>query len=349
MSLRNPDQSECWQMEESYLSQLDPRLLETGEAVARLAIKLAGKSRNLGHGYERERQFEEAWEILRHACLIVDATETGRTIEGYKRFGIRPPKEVWEQIKPPPPEPPEPERWPFSELYNKEQETITLKGLNEKGELDSFDWKQLKPYDPQTDDEKKTSFYKHALALVTERMEIRVHTLNDQHMLVERLCSAVGDDFWWLFVSEMDELNRPTKYSVFVEELELFEEAYKETPRPSNARVGKPFQWEGSKGPEFKIYERSCGELPGPPPPEDATAEELYVELVKWAEAVIEVWKARLIAFNFDLFYQTGQERGFLWEDVVGLAHQSKKNKGGIKWKSKLKGSKAAESAAERA
>lgn len=336
-------------MEESYLSQLDPRLLQTGEAVARLAIKLAGKSRNLGYGYERERQLEEAWEILRHACLIVDSTDTGRTLEGYKRFGIRPPKEVWEQIKPPPPKAPEPARWPFSKLYNKEQETITLQGLNEKGEMDSFEWKQLVPWEEGEDESEqpKRTPYKHALAVIKERTAKRVRRVGGEG-LVDALCSSVLENPWMLFTTTQDQ-NGKWNLSVWADELELFEQAVKEVPRPNNARVRHGFNWSKLRSGRFEVTERETmilerrdASVPGPPTPDDATAEQLYAELVTWANSVIELWKSKLIAFEFDLFWREGQERGFIWEDVLALARQSKTHKNGIKWKS-LRGTKFSE------
>lgn len=326
---------------------LDPELRETGEAVARIAIKLAGKkARHLGYGHERERQLEEAWEILRHACLIVETTKTGRTIESYKRFGIQPPKEVWERIKPPPPKPSEPARWPFSKLYNKEQETITLEGLNEQGEMDSFEWKQLVPWEGGEDESEqpKRTPYKHALAVVKERTAKRIERVGGEG-LVDALCSSVLENPWMFFTTTQDQ-NGKWKLSIWTEELELFEQAIKEVPRPNNARVSYGFNWSRlrtghSEAPEreTKILERRDASVPGPPTPDDATAEQLYAELVTWAKAVIELWQSKLIVFEFDILWREGQERGFIWEDVLALVRQSKTHKNGIKWKS-LRGAK---------
>lgn len=329
--------------------RLDPELRATGEAVARLAITLAGKTRNVGYGYERERNLEEAWALLRHACLVVEKTGRKQTAEDYGRFGITPPKEVWEQIKPTPPEPPEPKRWPFSDLYNKEQEVIPIKGPNGNGEMDEFDWKQLVPWEQGEDESEKPKRtpYKHALAVVTERITKRVESVAGES-LVDVLCSSVMDDPWRFFTTTQDK-NGKWNLSVWSEELEMFEQAVKEVPRPNNARVQNTFNWStmlarGSKGAEreLKILERRDAKVAGPPTSDDATAEQLYTELVAWGGEVIEHWKSKLIAFEFDIFWREGQERGFVWEDVIALVRQSKTHKNGIKWKS-LRGVKSSE------
>ena len=99
-------------------------------------------------------------------------------------------------------------------------------------------------------------------------------------------------------------------------------------PRPHNCSIYRPFALPSEDGSLPSPRFRSTG----PPPPEGVPLEELYQQVETWANAVLETWENELSRIEFDTFWADGKKHGFLWEDVIAMAHERWKNKGGIKW-----------------
>lgn len=325
-------------MEESYLSQLDPRLLQTGEAVARLAVQLAkAEAKHYSQALDVEGALPEAWKLLRRACLEIDTTGKKRTLDDYKRFWIAPPKELVEASKPPPPEP---LRVSFDRLFTTASELalVPLDGPNESGSPDTFEWKQYSLGTGTGAEVRKAEGYKTALAMVDERIRRRLDELAKRRSLVDNLCHGCQGNWTWPFFDQNPHNGDFTPVATDLE-MSTYEAAVQSIPRPNCASVS--WKWRPTfSGTDFKsdhvlaIHERVHSELPGPPPSEASSAEELYASLKNWAEQVLESWKQKLVEIAFAEFWQTGKEKGFLWDDVRDMALQTKKHKGGIKWRS---------------
>jgi hypothetical protein len=106
------------------LMGLDPVMLQAGETVSKLAIELAKMEANDGQRPDIESAVPKAWRLLRLACLEIATHRQERTIEDYKRFWIRPPKEFLDALKPPPPPP---HRELFGNLFSKEEKNMALR------------------------------------------------------------------------------------------------------------------------------------------------------------------------------------------------------------------------------
>lgn len=334
MTLRNQAERELCQMEESYLSQLDPSLLRTGEAVARLAIALANMHAGESDTPDVNGEVPHAWALLRRACLEIDTTGRKQTIEDYKRFRVRPPQELLEALKPPPPEP---LRVSFDKLFNKEAKPIELHGPNEEGKPDSFWWKQLKPDTSNPSGERKSQAYENAWTVINQRVRQRCNKVIEQHNLIEELCHGRDWRFDLSFATKVHD-NGYFEMAITHAELALYEAAANELPRPHNASVWiHPLKFGRDASPKPEILCRTDKSLPGPPSSAEANAEELYEQLKTWAGAVLDLWIKKVVKATFDPFWQEAKERGFLWEDVLAMARLTKRNQGGIKWVSATK------------
>lgn len=322
---------------------LDPALLRTGEAVSRLAIelaKLAAASDN--ESPDVDGAVPDAWRLLRRACLEIETEGKKRTLEDYKRFRIRPPKELVEASRPPPPPP---HRELFETLFNKGQATIYLPSKTVAGLDGVFEWKQLTPWDAASQPasaELKTRPYQIALAVVDSRVRRRINKIVRHVSLDEQLCFGFNWAWEWgnmpLWMAEhVDRITGIFNPWVNRAEWESLAKCANELPRPHNRSVERAFSLNLTnepKKPELILRPDFDKGLPGPTPPDGTTAETLYEQAKTWAEAVLEAWKKELVQLEFDAFWAEGKECGFLWEDVMEMALHTKKHKGGIKWHS---------------
>jgi len=321
---------------------LDPVMLQAGETVSKLAIELAKMEAEDGERPDVESAVPKAWRLLRLACLEIATHRKERTIEDYKRFWIRPPKELSDALKPPPP-PPYRER--FDTLFSKAEENIFLpskpfEGLNEK-----FEWSQLVPWDAGTQPpsaERKTTPYKIAWAVVDSRVRQYADKLIHDADLVNLLCDGFNwewewDDMPFRLAKNSDQATGYFEPWLNSKEWKRLAKCAHEIARPHNRSV----ELRSYPKPDFTWEERiDCGDewgLPGPTPPDGSTVEFLYEQAKSWAEAVLEAWKKELVQSEFDAFWSEGKESGFLWEDVKAMAMHTKKHKGGIKWHSQGK------------
>lgn len=322
---------------------LDPELLRTGEAVSRLAIelaKLAAASDN--EPPDVDGTVPDAWRLLRRACLEIETAGRKRTLEDYKRFRIRPPKELVEASRPPPPPP---HRELFETLFNKDQATIYLPSKPVAGLDGVFEWKQLTPWDAAIQPasaELKTRPHQIAWAVIDSQVRRRINEIVQHVSLDEQLCFGFNWEWDWdklpvWMAKHIDQITGIFDPWVSRAEWESLAKCANELPRPHNRSVERafsltltdePIKPELILRPDFDIA------LPGPTPPDGTTAEELYEQAKTWAEAVLEAWKKELVQIEFDAFWAEGKERGFLWGDVMEMALHTKKHKGGIKWQS---------------
>jgi hypothetical protein len=326
------------------LMGLDPVMLQAGETVSKLAIELAKMEANDGQRPDIESAVPKAWRLLRLACLEIATHRQERTIEDYKRFWIRPPKEFLDALKPPPPPP---HRELFGNLFSKEEKNIFLPSkpievLNEK-----FEWSQLVPWDADSQTpsaERKTTPYKIAWAVVDSRVRQYANKLIHDADLVNVLC--FGFNWRWDWNDMPFRMAKTSnQYTGFFEpwlnrkEWECLAKCAREISRPHNCSVELVLRHKGDLKwePELRLEPGGEKGLPGPPPPDGTTVEVLYDQAKSWAEAVLEAWNKELVQSEFDAFWAEGKEKGFLWEDVKAMALHTKKHKGGIKWHSRAK------------
>ena len=321
---------------------IDSSLLRAGEAVSRLAIELAKLEASDGERPDVDNAVTDAWRLLRRACLEIETYRGQRTIEDYKRFGIRPPREFLEALKPPPPPP---YREPFETLFHKNQATIYLPSKAIQNSTECFEWQQLVPWDAVSQPasaERKTTPYKIAWSVIEPRVCQKVDEILSHIDLVNHLC----DGFEWRW--DWDELpvwtakkvdQRTGIFEPWINraEWEGLAKCANELPRPHNRSVeaffshrikDDSFEW------EQKLRPGSDKGLPGPTPSDETPLEELYEQARTWAGAVIKAWKNEFAQMKFDAFWSEGKEQGFLWEDVKAMALHTKKHKGAIKWHS---------------
>lgn len=322
-------------------SALDPDLRATGEAVSRLAIELAKVSKKDGNGFDVESELEDAWKILRHACLIVDTTGRKQTVDDYKQFRIKPSKEVWERIKPPEPPPSEPQREKFDRLFiiGGKPGNVILKGPNENGDPDEFTWKQYSLGTGSDGDVKKAEGYNCAWSMINQRVCFWIDDNVRRYGLVDEMCHgrstySCEGDWWFCFVTSSDQSTGHCKTWISGRDQELFNATVKETPRPVNSSVGKRWSLDATENGKPVIFELCDAKLPGQSPPENLTAGELYEQLSDWAILVIKRWKHKVAKAEFERFWTEARHKGFLWRDVLDMAMWSKRHAKGIQWAS---------------
>lgn len=322
------------------LMGLDPALLRTGETVSRLAIELAKLEASDNQSPDVDGAVPDAWRLLRRACLEIETDGRNRTIEDYKRFRIRPPQEFLEALKPPPPPP---HRELFHTLFNKDQSTIFLPSKLVEGLNETFEWRQLTPWDAESEPpsaELKTRPYKIAREVIDSRVRQGIDKINDNGFLSNLLCNGFDWKWDWAdlpldLAKKSDQITGLFDPQVNREEWEALAKCANEFPRPHNCSVERFFSFSVFDDPlqMWKLRMLPDSEsLPGPTPPDGTTVEVLYEQAMTWAEAVIEAWKKEIVRLEFDAFWTEGKEHGFLWKDVKAMALYTKKHKGGIKW-----------------
>lgn len=335
------------------LMGLDPMMLQVGETVSRLAIELAKMEADDGQRADIESAVPKAWRLLRLACLEIATHRKERTIEDYKRFSIRPPKEFSDALKP---LPPPPHRELFGTLFSKEEKNIFLPSKPIEGRNEKFEWSQLVPWDADSQPpsaERKTTPYKIAWAVVDSRVRQYADKLIHDADLVNLLCDGINwkwdwDDVPFRMAKNRDQLTGYFEPWLNRKEWECLAKCAHENSRPHNRSVElrvhlkRDFTW----GERFDIGDDKG--LPGPTPADGTGIEALYEQVKSWAEAVLEAWKKELVRSEFDAFWAEGKEKGFLWEDVRAMALHTKKHKGGIKWHSRAKPKDARESSGEK-
>lgn len=329
------------------LMELDPVMLQAGETVSRLAIELAKMDADDEQRPDVDAAVPKAWRLLRLAWLEIATHRREPTIEDYKKFWIRPPRELLEALRPPPPPP---YREKFVTLFSKDEKDIFLpskpiEGLNEK-----FEWSQLVPWDAASQPpshERKTTPHKIAWAVVDSRVREYADKLIHDADLVNLLCSGFNWRWDWHDVpfrpaKTSDQITGVFKPWLNRKEWECLAKCAHEISRPHNRslelvpRHKGNFIWE-----PVLTHTGDDSGLPGPPPANGVGIEALYAQLKAWAEAVLEAWKKEQVQSAFDAFWAEGKEKGFLWEDVKAMALHTKRHKGGIKWLSGAKSEKA--------
>lgn len=320
--------------------ELDPALLRTAETVSHLAIELAKLASAENETPDVDGALPDAWRLLRRACLEIETEGRKRTIEDYKRFRIRPPKDLVEVSKPPPP-PPHRER--FDTLFHKDKATVFLPSKAVGGVDGSFEWRQLTPWDAtiqHASEESKYRPYQIAWAVIDSRVRRRIDEIVHRVSLDEQLCSGLDwardwDEMPFWMAQHIDQATGIFRSWVNREEWESLAKCANELPRPHNRAVqlGYSFNYPNEPvEPRLLLRPDLDKGLPGPTPPDGTTTTELYQQVKTWAEAVLEAWKIELVQLEFNAFWADGKEHGFLWADVMEMALHTKKHKGGIKW-----------------
>lgn len=289
-----------------------------------------------------ESAVPRAWRLLRLACLEIATHRQERTIEDYKRFWIRPPKDFLDALKPPSPPP---YREKFDTLFSKAEENIFLPSKPIEGLIENFEWAQLVPWDADSQPpsaERKTTPYKIAWAVVDSRVRQYADKLIHDADLVNLLCHGFNwewnwDDVPFRMAKTYDQITGGFEPWLKRKEWECLAKYAHEIPRPHHCAVESVSRHKGDFTWEPRLERGDEKGLPGPPPADGTTIEMLYDQAKSWAEAVLEAWKNELVQSEFDAFWAEGKERGFLWEDVKAMALHTKKHKGGIKWHSRAK------------
>ncbi len=324
---------------------LDLALVKTGETVSRLAIELAKlAAAEDNESPDVDGAVPDAWRLLRRACLEIETEGKERTIEDYKRFRIRPPKELVEASRP---SPPPPYRELFETLFSKDQATIYLpsKSKSVEGLNGTFEWRQLTPLDAASQPasaELKTRPYQIAWAVIDSRVRQGINKIVRHVSLDEMLCFGFNWAWGWhnldsWMAKRLDQNTGSFDPWLNREEWECLARCANELPRPHNRSVGLAASvclTNDSEKSKLLLDPDSDRGLPGPNPPDGTTAEALYEQAKIWAEDVLEAWKKELVQLQFEAFWAEGKERGFLWADVMAMALHTKKHKGGIKWHS---------------
>lgn len=255
------------------LMELDPAMLQAGETVSRLAIELAKMDAEDGQRPDVDAAVPKAWRLLRLAWLEIATHRREPTIEDYKKFWIRPPRELWEALKPPPPPP---YREKFDTLFNKDEELIQLPSKPIEGLNDRFEWWQLVPWDAATEvpsAERKTTPHKIAWAVVNSRVRQYADKLIYDADLVNLLCSGFSwrwdwDDMPVRMAKTLDQIGGGFEPWLNREEWKCLAKCAHEIARPHNCsleliqRHKGDFKWE----PELTHNVGDDKGLPGPPP-----------------------------------------------------------------------------------